>query len=101
MDVIRLIKTCIYLTGTFPTDLISSYFLKSSGEISLLFCAYFLVLGRATAPSPQEVRRTLIKIFVLAKRRYYTSFWLPGPETLFPIDLHGERVVCKSLDNFF
>ena len=51
--------------------------------------------------SPQEVRRTQMKIFVLAKWRYYTSFWLPGPETLFPIDLHGERVVCKSLDNFF
>ena len=60
-----------------------------------------IMTERALSPSPQEVRRTQMKIFVLAKRRYYTSFWLPGPETLFPIDLHGERVVCKSLDNFF
>ena len=62
----------------------------------------FVVLPACVrGPSPQEVRRTQMKIFVLAKRRYYTSFWLPGPETLFPIDLHGERVVCKSLGNFF
>ena len=56
MDIIRLNKTCIYLTGSFSTDLISSSFPKSYGEIPLLFCrgnpcaAYFRVLGRITAP---------------------------------------------------
>ena len=66
MDVIRLNKTCIYLTGTFPTDLISSYFQKFYGETSLLFCqgkpcaVYFLVLGRVTAAlsSPLHTHHT-------------------------------------------
>ena len=53
-------------------------------------------------PSPQEERRSLIPIFVVAKRRYYhvrVRHVMPlGPKILFPIDLHWER---DSADNFF
>ena len=31
----------------------------------------------------------------------YQSVTSLGPERLSPIDLHGERDVCKSVDNFF
>ena len=44
-------------------------------------------------------------IFVVAKRRYYNfcvRHVMPlGPKILFPIDLHWERDVCNSADNFF
>ena len=54
---------------------------------ALLWCYIWNgVYFNVDQPSPQEVRRTLMRIFVVTKRRYYTSVRLLGPETLVPID---------------